>query len=610
MAGMPTTDETMREAMGQAQAGRVPDAIATLRRGVGAAPDHPGLNGLLGTLLHATGRSTEAVACLERAHAAAPDNARIVYQLGALLVAGGQGRGVGLMRRALELEPGWVQAMNGLANALYTSGDFEGADELYGRSLATQPGQAEALCGRAGLYVASGRPQDAAALFREAARLHPANVDVLGRLVSALNYAEDARPEEAVDAHRRWGAAVAGGAGAVPVFQNAPAPERKLRVGFLSPDLYDHSCAYFLRPILRHRDPASYEAVAYSTSGRSDWMTAQLQGLVETWRDVAGVPGTRLVEMIRADGVDVLLELAGHTALGPLAALKDRAAPVQATYLGYPNTTGLPTMDWRIVDAVTDPPGAEAWHTERLARLEGCFVCYSPSEHAPGVARARAGGGRGTTDAWHPGWTGGGSTPGRGDITFGSFNSIRKLSPGVIRAWSRVLREIPGSRLLLKTRGLGLAFARRNILTQFAAHGIGTERVELAEIVPGKPDHLAWYQRVDVGLDTFPYNGTTTTCEALWMGVPVVTLRGRVHASRVGASLLTAAGMPELIAGSEDEYVAIAAGLARDAARLAALRGSMRERLGGSALMDSRGHSARFFGAVRAMWRDWCGGRR
>jgi predicted O-linked N-acetylglucosamine transferase (SPINDLY family) len=583
----PTPTDLMRQAIAHAQAGRSGEAIAAVRQALATEPENAAANGLLGTLLHASGRAGEALQHLERAHAAAPDEPRMAYQLGAVLASAGQSaRGVSLMRRALDLSPQWVQGINGLASVLYGLGDYDGAETTWRRSLTIQPGQPEALCGLGGLLIVTGRPSEAAALFREAARLHPANVDVLGKLVSALNYAEDATPEELVAAHKAWGRAI--GAGPTWDPPNGRDPERPLRIGFLSPDLYDHSCAYFLRPILANRERGAFEACCYSTAGRTDWMTAQLRANTDLWRDAASLSGPALVKAIRDDRIDILLELAGHTALGPLAALRDRAAPIQATYLGYPNTTGLPTMNARLVDAITDPPGAEEWHTERLARLPGCFLCYSPPERAPAVRP--------------------GADTDPDAIVFGSFNSIRKLSPGVVRAWARTLVQTPGSRLLLKTRGLSAPVARRSLLNQFATFGIGADRVELADMVPTKPDHLAWYNRVDVGLDTFPYNGTTTTCEALWMGVPVVSLAGVVHAGRVGASLLTAAGLPEFIAATEDEYIAQAAGLARDKPRLAALRDGMRERLSASPLLDGPSHARGFYGVLRELWRRWCAG--
>jgi len=300
------------------------------------------------------------------------------------------------------------------------------------------------------------------------------------------------------------------------------------------------------------------------------------------------------------------VELSGHTASGPLAALRHRVAPVQATYLGYPNTTGLPTIDYRIVDATTDTAGADDFHTEKLIRLGGCFLCYSPAEFAPDPGSPPslgAGNLNAAAASDFASWLAPTTTL---PVTFGTFNSIRKFSPGAIRVWARVLNAVPGSRLLIKTRGMDTAIARNTILRQFASHGIDASRLGVADMVPSKSDHLAWYQQVDIALDTFPYNGTATTCEALWMGVPVVTLEGEIHAGRVGKSLLTAAGMPELIAKDEAEYIRIAKDLAADPAKLATRRAAMRDALAASALLNARAHAAQFQTALRAMWQQFC----
>jgi predicted O-linked N-acetylglucosamine transferase (SPINDLY family) len=584
---VPDTQTAITTAVSLAQSGRIADAIATISKAIAADQSSPAAYGLLGTLYHSTGRTPEAIRALQRAHDLAPTDARIAYQLGAILAtAGDPRRGVALMTRAIDLDPSWTQAAVGLAAILSTAGDLAGADAVYRRSLANNPASAELLCGLGGLLVTAGRPQQAAGHFRAAGRAHPESAEVLGKLLSALNYADDASREEVFDAHQRWGRAVMRTAEPPPAWPNTRDPERRLRIGFLSPDLYDHSCAYFLRPILRHRPRGAVEVFCYSTSARSDWMTGQLQLLSDHWRPAAGAPEPALLKTLRDDRLDILVELSGHTAMGPLAALGHRAAPVQMTYLGYPNTTGLPTIDYRITDALTDTGGAEAFHTERLVRLPGCFLCYSPAEFAPDGA------------AWQP-------PP---SITFASFNSIRKLSPTTIRLWSAILGRVAGSRLLLKTRGLSSPFTRQNLLDQFASCGIAADRLELSDMVPEKADHLASYRRADIALDTFPYNGTTTTCEALWMGVPVVTLAGDRHAARVGLSLLTAAGLPELVADSPGSYIDLAAALAADPARLAEYHRTLRDRLSTSPLLGGVAFAPRFFDALRAAWREWCAG--
>ncbi|MFN0131087.1 MAG: tetratricopeptide repeat protein [Phycisphaerales bacterium] len=607
-------NDAIRQAVALAQTGKVADAIGALSAALATAPaSAPGqaeARGLLGTLLHAAGRTADAIESLQRAHSLAPAHARIAYQLGVMLVGIGRlTEGISAMRRAVDAEPNWTLAWTGLARTVSGTGDLAEADRLYRRALTTKPDDAEALCGLGGLLITSGRPAEAVEHFRAAGRAAPTSADVLGKLLSALNYADDATPEETFDAHRRWGEATMASAKPSPAFDNPREPNKRLRVGLLSPDLYDHSCAYFLLPILERHDRAAFEYVCYSTAGRADAMTARLRALAEHWREAAGWPGAKLVQAIRDDRIDVLIELSAHTAGGPLAALKDRAAPVQATYLGYPNTTGLPTIDARFVDSRTDPPGhgtgdgADRFNTERLIRLDPCFLCYSPPTHAPPIAplpSAALAGASSTNAAGNHGRAGG--------ITFASFNSIRKLSPSTLRAWSRVLRETPGSRLLIKTRGLGIPWARDNIATQFAAHGIGPDRLDLMDLLPDKASHLGVYARADIGLDTFPYNGTTTTCEALWMGVPVVTIEGTTHAGRVGASVLAAAGLGDLVARDESEFVAIARGLAHDRARLAALRATMRERLTASALFDAPAFARRFEASIRELWRGWCAG--
>ncbi|MBL9031409.1 MAG: tetratricopeptide repeat protein [Phycisphaerae bacterium] len=594
--------DAIRHAVSLAQSGSLPEAIRVLQAALPAAPGAaiPGGGGggggageaearaLLGTLLHAAGRATEAIEALRQAHALAPAQARIAYQLGVILIGVGRlSDGLAMLQRAADADPAWPMPLSAMARTLAGAGDPAQADRLYRRALALNPADAESLCGLGGLLITSGKPAEAVEQFRAAARAAPTSAEVLGKVLSALNYADDATPEETFDAHRRWGQVAMASALAPPAFANPRDPLRRLRVGLLSPDLYDHSCAYFLLPILEQRDRAAVEYVCYSVSDRSDAMTARLRSAADHWRDAAGWPGSRLVRAIREDSVDVLVELSAHTAGGPLAALKDRAAPVQVTYLGYPNTTGLPTIDARLVDSRTDPPGAERFHTERLLRLDPCFLCYAPPAHAPPVSPPPALGATG--------------------ITFASFNSIRKLSPTTLRMWARTLGAVPGSRLLLKTRGLAIPWTRENILSTLAALGVGPDRVEALDLLPDKSSHLDTYARADIALDTFPYNGTTTTCEALWMGVPVVTREGATHAARVGASLLAAAGLPVLVARDEDEFARIASGLARDLDRLASLRAGMRARLAASALLDAPAFARRFEHALRAAWSHWCG---
>jgi predicted O-linked N-acetylglucosamine transferase (SPINDLY family) len=313
-------------------------------------------------------------------------------------------------------------------------------------------------------------------------------------------------------------------------------------------------------------------------------MEARFRGHFSQWIEAAIMDDAALDRAIRDARIDILIELSGHTAGGRLTALSRKPAPLIVTTIGYPNSSGHPAVDLRIVDSTTDPSGSETLATERLLRLDPCFLCYRPPADASEPVLPAA-------DA---------------PITFGSFNLSTKVSQETLRLWASVLRAVPGARLLVKSKSLGGDAARRHFLERLAARGIATDRVEIVGYTKGVAEHLALYGRVHVALDTTPYNGTTTTCEALWMGVPVVTLCGDRHASRVGASLLGAAGLGDLVARNADEFAEIAVRLATDRPRLADLRCTLRARLRSSPLTDAESYSARFHALLREAWRARC----
>jgi predicted O-linked N-acetylglucosamine transferase (SPINDLY family) len=394
----------------------------------------------------------------------------------------------------------------------------------------------------------------------------------------ALNYLE--RPaEEIAAAHRGYARCVT----EPPTPPKADRdPDRPLRIGVLSGDLNAHAVGFFADAIFRHL-PAGWHVTAFATGAPrpADPVEAGLRRMAGAWCEAAAMDDAALDRAIRERRIDVLVELGGHTSGGRLGALDRKPAPVIVTAIGYPNTTGHPAVDMRIVDSVTDPAGAEALCTERLARIDPCFLCYRPPDDAPEPAMP----------------------PADGPITFGSFNLLSKVSAGTLAAWRGALDACPGSRLLLKSRNFADPSARAGLLARAAQAGIAPERVEIVAFTPGIAEHLALYRRVHVALDAFPYNGTTTTCEALWMGVPVVTMAGDRHAARVGASLLRAAGLPELVTERPEAFAQAAARLAGDLAHLTALRSGLRDRLRASPLLDAAGWATRFHGALREAWR-------
>jgi predicted O-linked N-acetylglucosamine transferase (SPINDLY family) len=470
---------------------------------------------------------------------------------------------------------------------LLAAGQPAAALDAYDRALAAKPGSGAAELGRAAALFDLWRVDEGVAAYARAHALQPASPAAHSAWLFHLHYPATAEADALAAAHRTYGARFP--APAAPA-RTDPAPERRLRIGYLSPNFSRHSVGYFVAPVLEHHDRDAFESVCYYLHPRSDDATARMRGLAGRWRDAAAWDDDRLERAIRDDGIDVLVDLAGHTKLNRLPVMARKPAPLQVTWLGYPDTTGLPAIGYRITDAVADPPGAaDARHTEKLVRLPGPMLCYRPPEDAPPVATpaARDGG-----------------------VVFGSFNNADKLSVAAVALWSRVLAAVPDSRLLLKSARVGVPEAVERTRAAFAAHGVDPARIRLELWRERRADHLAAYADVDVALDTFPYSGTTTTCEALWMGTPVVTLAGGMHMSRVGASLLTHAGLADLVAADEAGFVATAVALARDAGRRAALRTSLRDRIAASPLTDARTHTRSLEAVYRGLWRDWCAGAR
>jgi predicted O-linked N-acetylglucosamine transferase (SPINDLY family) len=370
-------------------------------------------------------------------------------------------------------------------------------------------------------------------------------------------------------------------------YANRREPGRRLKVGYVSPDFRQHSVAYFVDPLLKGHDQQAVEVFCYAEVARPDAVTARLRGYGGHWLVTVGLSDDDLTERIRTDGIDILVDLAGHTEKNRLGVFAHKPAPVQVTWLGYPNTTGRKSIDYRLVDAVTDPVGeADAWASETLVRVEGGFLCYAGSRGAPEPTAPPCL----MTDT----------------VTFGSFNNPAKLSPATLDAWGSLLARLPQARLLLKGRPFADAATRALFLSRLGERGVAAERVELVAWMPSGAAHLGLYNRVDIALDPFPYNGTTTTCEALWMGVPVVTLRGDRHRGRVGASLLTQVGLKDWIASSMEEYLEIADTLAGDPDHLKYLRRTLRPRLAASPLCDGRAFARKIEAAYRTIWQHWC----
>jgi predicted O-linked N-acetylglucosamine transferase (SPINDLY family) len=571
------------------QQGRNPEAaelLATARR---LDPRSPACAMRLGLALMALGRSVEALAHflaaveLNPQYAEGWDNLAYCHKAADRLP-----EAIGCHERAVALNPRGAASWYNFGLTLSLAGRIGDALACHDRAIAADPGYGKAHFGRAQALQQSHRLAEAIAAYDVFLRHSPHHHEAQSYRLFALNYLDALTAEALFREHEAYGRRL--GAAADPAPLRDPDPARRLRVAVLSPDLRAHSCAYFIEPLLRHLDPARFELYLYHDHFRTDAVSNRLRSLAAVWRNFVGQPTPAVEAAIRADVPDILIDLAGHTGLtNRLPLFARRPAPVQVSYLGYPNTTGVPAIGWRFTDAIADPPGAsDALATEQLVRFAPTAWCYAPPDHAPAVSTQ--------------------PVAETGRVTFGCFNNLAKISDTTLRLWAGVLAAVPGSRLLLKGRGLGEAAVRDRYLARCAAAGIDGGQLDFAERTARTEDHLALYGGVDIALDTFPYHGTTTTCEALWMGVPVVTLLGDRHAARVSASLLMAAGHPEWIATDAADYVRIAAALASEPVRLAALRASLRDELLASPLLDHAGQAARFGAALRDCWAAACAG--
>ncbi len=488
-------------------------------------------------------------------------------------------------RRAVKLLPRHWKPHADLAWALHLVGREEEAVDQGREAARIEPDRAD-LWDNLGIYLcAQGRIDEAIDHHRRALERDPGFYRARSNLLLTLHYQNEVDPAALLAEHRTWGERHTLPS-PHPPHRNRPDPDRRLRVAYLSADLRTHSVAYFLEPILTHHDPEEIEVWCYSTRPGGDATTARLQDGGHRWRGLAGQPAEAIARQIHADRVDILVELGGHTSSEILRACSLGPAPVQVTYLGYPDTTGVPAIDYRLVDGTTDPPGSDRWATEELVRLPGCFLCYQPSPEAPEPAPLPAGR--------------------KGHVSFGSFNNLAKINEGVIALWAEVVLAVPGARLLVKNPSLDDPATRDRYARLFQEHGLSARQVELRGRLDRVADHLALYGEVDIALDTFPYNGTTTTCEALWQGVPVVTLAGTPHMARVGASLLQEAGLEEWVAERPQDYVATAVRWAADLDRLAHLRATLRERLRNFPLLDGDDFTRRLEATYRDLWRRWC----
>lgn len=619
---MPETaaDSSIEQALTLHRRGSFGEALSAYRQAVALAPDRAATYSNMGGAMAALGRRAVALVASYRAVRADPSLVRSWSNLASIFLSVAQAdlaaaccrqaltrdpalpealsnlsailadnaattAAAQLSCRAAILTPSYADALANLGRALRDLGRHGRALAVSRRAIALKPDLALAYSNQAVVLTECGLALPATATGRRAITLRPNNPRVLSNFLFALQYLEFIGRRQLAFDHHHLGTRFAAGIQARSHHDNPADPGRRLRIGYVSPDLRSHSVAWFLEPLLAAHDKNAVEVFLYAEVGRPDRVSERLRSHAGAWRQTVGLDDEVMGQMIVDDRIDILVDLAGHTAGNRLTVFAARPAPLQLTWLGYPDTTGLKAFDGRLVDNITDPTGEEELSTERLIRIDGGFLCYGPPPNMPALPRPCLS---------------------NRQVTFGSFNAPAKLSDGTINLWSRLLEQIPHSRLLLKGGPFGDNDIRALTSHRFARRGIAAERVDLLGQDADFSQHLALYGQIDIALDPFPYNGTTTTCEALWMGVPVVTLAGSRHAGRVGTSLLSGLDLGELIADTPERYLEIAANLAADHRRLDDISRSLRPRMTNAALTDAPAFARKIEAAYRALWHDWC----
>jgi protein O-GlcNAc transferase len=621
MMGPMTIQQKMDLALEHFSSGRLVDTEGICREIIGVQPQNAEALHLLGVLAHRAGQLDAAVELMRCAIANSPEAAEYYSNLGVMLTSQGRlDEAAAACRGALARQPNLPEAHFNLGNAFQAAGNLEAAASSYRQAIALRSDYAQAHNNLGNVLLALGRPAAAAAAYREALLMYPdyaharsnlgnalkdlgrlsealpehrravesapGSPEIRSNMILSLHYSADADARVILDESRRWDQVHGEPLRAhIRPLGNDPSPERPLRIGFVSPDLRLHSVAFFLLPLLEAHDRENFNVTCYATNARVDGVTERLRACSDSWRVLVGLSDDAAAQRIRDDRIDILVDLSGHTAGNRLPVFAQKPAPVQVTYLGTAGTTGLSSIDYRFTDAYVDPCGDESYCSEELVRLPDTAWCFMPVSGSPDVASPPA------LD--------------NGYVTFGSFNNIAKVTPQVLGLWARILQQVDASRLLLKSVVFRDPESSDRFLRFFADYGVERARIELLPDEPDPTRHLQQHAALDIALDTFPFEGMTTTFLALWMGVPVVSFAGGNHMTRVGLSILSNAGLPELAARNYDDYVRAAAGLAADLPALRELRATLRQRLHKSVLMDAERFARNVEAAYRAMWRRW-----
>jgi len=567
--------------LAQQKLGQLAAAEESFRQAVHYNPEHAGIYSNYGNVLCDDNRPEEGIEQYREAIRIDPDFAEAWNNMGmAFWSLGENEHAIEYYQKALQLDAHSLAAYNNLGNAYNALGQYQKALSYYQQVLELDPENAETLNNIGNSYNEQGQHEKAYQYFSRVLEIKPQFTAAHSNLLFLLSYNVLRTPVEMLAAHQEWDQ-IHGSAGRKNGYTHANTgdPDKRLRIGYVSPDFRLHAVSFFIEPILRNHHRQQVEVYCYAEVSRPDNVMSHLQAQADHWRNTIGLTDETLAHQIHEDGIDILIDLAGHTAGNRLGAFSYKPAPVQASYLGYFTTTGLAAMDYWISDEVLTPADTVELCTEEIYRLPRCCLSYQPPAEAPAVIM-----------------------PQHERITFGSFNHLSKISPATIALWSAVLHAVPTAQLLLKSKQLTDSAVQDKMQKHFAEHGISADRLVLLPMTPTVEEHLGIYGKVDIALDTIPRTGGSTTTEALWMGVPVITLAGERFIERLSATMLSAIGLEELVTRSQEDFVACAVALAQDHQRRTALRANLRQRMARSSLCDAADLCQVLENAYRSMW--------
>ncbi|MCS5589627.1 MAG: tetratricopeptide repeat protein [Candidatus Thioglobus sp.] len=544
------------------------EAVDCYNQAIQINPDYVDAYGNRGNALKELGRLDEAIKSYNKVIQLNPNYAEAYGNRGnALNELGQSDEAIKNYKKAIQLKPDYVDAYNNLGGALKQLGRLDEAIKNYKKAIQLKPDYVNAYINLGGALQDQGQLDKAVEIYNKAIQLNPNDADAHSNRCCVLNYFSKLTQTDIFQEHlkfeKQFGLKTLKDKQATRLNKNT-----RLRVGYISGDFNSHSVGYFFEPLLKSHSRSSIEVYCYYSNIKKDETTKRLIDTSEHWRSIGGMNDDNLIDLIRKDNIDILVDLSGHTSGNRLTIFPHKPAPIQVTWLGYPNTTGLSSIDYRFTDEIADPIGkADELHSEELVRLPNGFLCYQGDESMP----------VNTTLPYSN----------KGHITFGNFNNLTKTTPQVVKVWSQILKSIPDSRLLLKAKQLSDSNTKSRYLELFEKEGIPKDRLELHSWLPEKDGHFRLYDHVDIGLDPFPYNGTTTTCEALWMGVPVITMCGDRHSSRVGASILTHVGLEKFIATDVDGYINMAIEYANNIDSIKSIRTELRHNMQNSDLCNA-----------------------